>query len=82
MNPSRTIFAYERHVDDEPNKITPKKLEEGAIQICKALWAKHTAVDGKSKSVGGDMTKVRYVLGLSYAARKLLQNLEHTSNHR
>ena len=54
-------------------------LQEGAKQICRALWGKYTDINGREQSVLGDMTKVRYVKGLSTAAQRLLTNLEHTS---
>ena len=58
---------------------TPDMFKEGAKQLCKALWAKYKDLDGKMQAVKGDMTKLRYVLGLTKAAKKLLQNIEHTS---
>ena len=78
VNLSRTWFAYDRPqaTDDGFHKFTAKDLETGAIQICKALWSKYRDVDGKKKSVNGDMTKVRYVPGLCPAAQKLLQNTQ------
>ena len=80
VNLSRPIYAYERkHGKDTGANFTPTSLEKGAIQIATALWAKYKDVNGQSKSVGGDMTKVRYVSGLSDAAHVLLKNIEHTS---
>jgi hypothetical protein len=40
---------------------------------------KYKDVNGKEKAVAGDMTKIRYVTGLSEAAQKLLRSIEHTS---
>ena len=81
VNLSRTWFAYENRVSngETMEKLTPNDLEKGAIQICKALWDEYRDVDGKVRKVGGDMTKVRYVPGLSAAAKRLLQNIEHTT---
>lgn len=80
VNLSRTIFSYEQEKDEEGQlRLTSEELEKGAVEICKALWKTYTDVGGKSKSVAGDMTKIRYVPGLSNAATKLLQNIEHTS---
>ena len=42
------------------------------------LGGKHRDLDGKMQSVKGDMTKLRYVAGLSAVAKKLLQNIERT----
>ena len=39
----------------------------------------YTDVNGKLQEVRGDMTKIRFVPGLSSAAKRLLQNIEHTS---
>ena len=64
------------------NPQTPFTLEDflqGAKQLCKALWGKYKDLDGRIKAVRGDMTKLRWVVGLSRAARKLLDNIEHTS---
>ena len=49
------------------------------MRICKALYGKYTAANGKLMEVRGDMTKLRFVPGLSAAAKRLLQNIEHTS---
>ena len=50
--------------------------------MCKALHGKYFDLDGKEKSVGGDMTKVKHVPGLSEAAKRMLRNIEHTSRKR
>jgi len=79
VNLSRTVYAYETRSKEETQRLTPKQLETGAIEICRALRGKYTDPAGKNRPVNGDMTKVRYVPGLSLGAKKLLQNLEHTS---
>ena len=79
VNLSRSFFSYERGTGESGRAITAEELGTGAIEICKALWGKYTDLDGRSKNVGGDMTKVRYTPGLSAAAKRLLQNVEHTS---
>ena len=56
---------------------SPEDLEEAAISLCHALVGKYKDLDGKS--VGGDMTKLRYVENLSPAAKRLMQNIEHVS---
>ena len=43
-----------------------------------ALWGSYSTPSGKQK-VNGDLTKVRWVEGLSPAAYRLLQNIEHSS---
>ena len=79
VNLSRTTYAYERrNGQDTDLALTPAKLEEGAKQIVDALWGSYTTPSGKQK-VNGDLTKVRWVDGLSPAAHRLLQNIEHAS---
>ena len=79
INLTQSLFAYERNNNtDAGSKLTPQDLEEGAISIARALWGKYKDVNGKSQSVGGDMTKVRYVPGLSDAAHLLLKHIGHT----
>ena len=53
--------------------------KKGAIEIAKGLWSLYTDVSGRKQNVGGDMTKVRYVDGLSESAHILLKNIEHAS---
>ena len=57
-----------------------KKLEEGALQIVNALWGSYNTPSGYQK-VNGDLTKVRWVEGLSPAAQRLLQHIEHASRN-
>ena len=80
INFSRTLYSYENvNTDGGKRSLSAKELEEGAISICKALRGNFKDQDGKMRGVNGDMTKIRYVPGLSIAAKRLLQNLEHTS---
>ena len=80
VNLSRTLLAYDStSAEKTEGKLTPQMLQEGAVEICKGLRGKYIDVDGKKKNVAGDMTKIRYIAGLSPAARRLLVNLEHTS---
>ena len=77
VNLSRTTYVYERKKGQDTNlELTPAKLEEGAKQIVEALWGSYSTPSGKQK-VNGDLTKVRWVEGLSVAAHRLLQNIEH-----
>ena len=79
INLTQSLFAYERKNNkDTGAKFTPADLEEGAISIAKALWGKYRDLRGKMQNVGGDMTKVCYVPGLSEAAHLLLKNIGHT----
>ena len=80
VNLTRSIYAYERKDGQDVSKsCTPASLEKGAIEIAKGLWSTYTDVSGRKQSVGGDMTKVRYVDGLSESAHILLKNIEHAS---
>jgi len=79
VNLSRTLYSYETTKTESGLKMTALDLQNGAIEICRALFLKYTDLGGKEQSVKGDMTKVRYVAGLSSAAMRLLQNIEHTS---
>ena len=64
---------------NQESQCAPQSLEKGAIDIAKALLGTYKDVQGKLKCVGGDMTKVRYVPGLSSAAQLLLTNMSHTT---
>ena len=81
VNLSRTMYAYERkNGKNTEDVLTAEKLEKGAIQIVNALWGKYQTPSGYQK-VNGDLTKVRWVEGLSPAAHRLLQNIEHYSRN-
>ena len=79
VNLSRNLYSYESAANGACKGFTADELQEGAIAICKATFGKYQDLDGRTEDVRGDMTKVRYVPGLSPAAKRLLQNLEHTS---
>ena len=80
INLSRSLYSYESVISDEGKKgITAEELEKGAVALCKALHGKYLDVNGKMQSVKGDITKIRHVPGLTAAAKRLLQNIEHTS---
>ena len=69
------MYAYERqHGKNTEEALTAEKLEKGAIQIVNALWGKYKTPSGYQK-VNGDLTKVRWVEGLSAAAHRLLQRM-------
>lgn len=81
VNLTRSLYAYERKDGEDVSKAcTPASLEKkGAIDIAKGLWSHYTDKSGRKQAVGGDMTKVRHVDGLSEAAHILLKNIEHAS---
>ena len=73
MNLTRSVYAYEcKNGEDTHAKFTASSLEKGAIEIARSLWSKYIDVNKKQQSVNGDMTKVRYVPGLSEEAQVLL----------
>ena len=80
LNMSRNIFAFDRlSKETGMPEFTAADLQEGAKQICRAMWGKYSDINGRQQSVMGDMTKVRYVKGLSTAAaQRVLSKLEHT----
>ena len=64
VNLSRTLYSYERNATTEGAKaLTAPELEEGAIQLCKALHGTYEDPHGRKHSVKGDMTKLRHVPG-------------------
>ena len=79
---SRTMYSYETAVEENGELLNAKDLQDGAISIFKALVS-GTYVDsnGRRMPINGDMTKVRYVPGLSSAAHMLLKNVEHVSRN-
>jgi len=80
VNLSRTLYSYEKASTSEGTRaFTAQELEQGAIHLCKALHGTYLDPGGRKQSVKGDMTKLRHVPGLSDAAKRLLQNIEHVS---
>lgn len=79
VNLSRTLYSYEPIRTEEGKQLEPGDLQRGAIEIMKALFGKFQDATGRLQAVAGDMTKVRYVPGLSAAAKRLLLNIQHTS---
>ena len=79
VNLSRTLYSYETAKTDDGKRMGSGDLQRGAIEIMKALFGKFQDASGRMQAVAGDMTKVRYVPGLSSAAKRLLQNIQHIS---
>ena len=79
LNLTRSMYAYERKNNVDANLMTPALLEKGAIEVAKGLWGHYTDGRGHRQAVGGDMTKVRNIYGLSDAAHIILKNIEHAS---
>ena len=83
LNLSRNLTLFSVPVLDEDarawKKLQPKDIEAGAIQLLKALQGNYISQGGKPKPVKGDVSKLPYVRGLTPAARKLVQNMQHTA---
>ena len=80
INLSRSLYSYESVSTSEGKQtISAHELEVGATALCKALHGKYRDTTGKLQNVNGDITKLRYVPGLTAPAKRLLQNIEHTS---
>ena len=61
LNACRTVYSYDRvHREDGQKGFAARDLDEGAISICNAPAGEHRDVDGRTKAVGGDFTKVKY----------------------
>ena len=79
LNQCRTVYSYEKcKRDDGTTGFTSEELESAAIEIVRGLEGTYEDVHGRKQKVNGDFTKLRHVKKLSEAARRLLQNLEHT----
>ena len=79
INLSRTFYSYETKKVGDRRGFTAEELENAAVSLCQALNGKYKDLDGRTRSVGGDMTKIRFAEGLSPAAIRILQNVEHTT---
>ena len=80
LNLSRIWYSYDRGVcGADLGGVTAKDLEVGAIQIVKALSGSYVDPSGRKRAVNGDLTKLRFVPGMSPAALRLLKNIETVS---
>jgi len=70
INLSRTVMSYETKGDQDGPDVTAKILEEGAICLFRALGSTYKDMNGRTQSVKGDMTKLRYVPSLTVAAKR------------
>jgi len=75
LNKARYFSLYEKGKrEDGVAGFTPSELEQGALEICKGLQSTYRGPGGKKLQVSGDISKVRYVAGLSKAALRLLNH--------
>ena len=80
VNLSHSSCTYDnKDATSAEGKLTAQPLEKGAIEISKSLWSIYTDVTGNKESVGGYMTKVCYVHGLSLAEQIVLNNISYTT---
>ena len=83
LNLARNIALFSGPVLDEDKgtwrTLAAKDVEQGAVQLLKALQGTYVTQGGKPKAVNGDISKLPYVRGLTPAARKLVQNMRNTA---
>ena len=79
INLSKSISSYDTFCDDgKMVKVNAKDIEIGAIEIVKALKGTYM-VEGKRIPVNGDLTKLKFVAGLSPIAKQILSNVQSVS---
>lgn len=81
VNLSRTLWSYESVQDNGRQvKVTAQDLEAASIAIVKALRGTYVSPgDSKKMPVNGDLTKLKYVPGMSPVAKRILNNAEATT---
>ena len=76
-NASAYIYVNQENGADGHRTMTPKEIEQGAQEIYRKLrQGVYVDVNNQNKAINGDLSKLRYVPGLSAAAQKLLSNAE------
>jgi len=76
-NANAYIYVAQQNDVDGQRAMTPKEIEHGAQEIYRKLrQGVYVDVNNQNKAVNGDLSKLRYVPGLSAAAQKLLGNAE------
>ena len=77
VNRSRTLYSYTPRAEAP---MTKEELTEGAVALCAALKGKYRPFPGGPlQPVNGDLAKVGLVETLSRVARRMLENVRHTS---
>ena len=81
VNLSKTLWTYDTiKQNGEQIKVITSDLESASIAIVKALRGTYkNPTDGKQLPVNGDLTKLKYVPGLSPVAHRILHNAEATT---
>eukprot|EP00973_Karenia_brevis_P094548 12423052-Karenia_brevis.AAC.1 len=74
---SRNLVAFEHERRNYGSMVfTPQELVSASVEICNALHGAYTDARCRKHKVSGDISKVRYVSGLSAAAQKILQRVK------
>ena len=77
LQPNASMYSVPGADGNGHRALTNKEIESGVQEIYKTLQdGTYTDVNGESKAVKGDMSKLRRAPGLSAAARKVLSNVE------
>ena len=69
INLSRTIYTETSASKSTSGELTAKDYEDGVVCLFKALSGSYLDPNGKKRPVQGDMTKLRYVAGLTEAGK-------------
>ena len=83
VNLSRTLWSYDTvKQEGQDVKVTAHDLEAAAIWIVKALRGTYrNPSNGNQMPVNGDLTKLKFVPGISPVAKRILNNAEATTRH-
>ena len=77
LQPNAYIYAIQREDACGQRMMTLEEIEEGVQEIYRKLrHGVYVDVNNQNKAVAGDLSKLRYVPGMSVAAQKLLSNTE------
>ena len=82
VNLSRTLWSYDSVSENgKKRQVTAKEIETGAIEIVKALNGSYNNPTNAQQKlpVKGDLTKLKFVPGLSAVARRIVLNAEATT---
>ena len=82
VNLSRTLWSYDSVTENgKKRQVTAKEIETGAIEIVKALNGSYNNPTNAQQKlpVRGDLTKLKFVPGLSAVARRIVLNAEATT---
>ena len=82
LQPNAYMYAVPDTDGRGQRPMTPKEIEDGSQEIYRKLHnGVYVDINNDNKAVNGDLSKLRYVPGLSPAAKKLLNNFEARTRH-